>query len=209
MWYKNYQETVLHDKIIQWWWESSVFHVQYPDGTQECRKEYGSSVNYDLLKDYHLLHNHLADYSASYDVSFPFQEQKITKLKFTVLPLGDLFSKTSSLSSNQEVCVSTVPYIGWYGFDQVARTSPEAMRFLCKTLDQFANDLCKKYPDLFTAPDFLKENLCSVNIKCFVEGNEMTLLITDLFGRIRQLYEICDETQLELLSILHDRKNKS
>jgi len=191
---------------VKWWWESSVFHVQYPDGTQECRKEYAPSIDYDLLKDYHLLHNHLADYSASYPVSFPFQGQEITRLKFTVLPLGDLLSKTSSLDWKQEVCVSTVPYIGWYGFDDVARTSPQAMRFLCKKLDQFAKDLCKQYPDLFTTPDFLSENLCSVNIKCFVEGNEMTLLITDLFGRIRQLYEICNETQLEVLSILHDRK---
>jgi hypothetical protein len=50
-----------------------------------------------LLKDYHLLHNHLADYSASYPVSFSFQGQEITRLKFTVLPLGDSLSKTSSL----------------------------------------------------------------------------------------------------------------
>ena len=204
--YSNYQETVLHNKDTQWWWESSVFAVKYPDGRHECVKEYGSGIDYDLLSDYHVLHNYLSQYSASYDVDFPFKEQNITKLSFTVLPLGNIISTTTSLLSHEEICISTVPYIEWYGFDEVARTWPDAMRFLCKRLDQFVQDVCKTYPDIFTIPDFLTENLCSVNMKCFVEGNEMKILITDLCCRIRQLYEVCDEVQLALLSILEDRK---
>ncbi len=206
MWLNSYQETVLHDKDTQWWWESSVFGVKYPDGRQECIKEYGFGIDYDLLKDYHVLHNYLSQYSSSYDVTFPFNDQNITKLSFTVIPLGNDIAKATSLSSQEEICISTVPYVGWYGFDEVARTWPDAMRFLCKKLDQFAQDVCTTYPDVFTTPEFLTENLCSVNMKCFVEGNEMKILITDLFGRIRQLYEVCDEVQLGLLNILQDRK---
>lgn len=200
----NYQETVLHDKDTQWWWESNVFRVDYPDGKYTCRKEYDDQVEPTLLKEYHLLHNHLSNFTTEFNVKFWIDDKYIRILKYEILHLGMDIASTSSLSKKNEVPVSEVPYIWGLAFSKIGLTSDATMRILYDTLKLFSEELVNTYPQFFVQDIF--DQLCPVNMKCIVEWDVMRVVVTDLCGRIRQLYEVCDEMQLELLSILQDRK---
>ncbi len=204
MWLNSYQETVLHDKDAQWWGESNVFRVDYPDGKYLCRKEYDDQVESTLLKEYHLLHNHLSSFTTEFNAKFWLNDQYIRILKYEILHLGMDIASTSLMSKKKEVSISTVPYIWGLEFAKIGLSSDAIMRILYDTLKLFSEELVNTYPQFFVQDIF--DQLCAVNMKCIIEWDVMRVVVTDLCGRIRQLYEICDETQLELLNILHDRK---
>ncbi len=204
MWLNSYQETVLHDKTINLWWESSVFRIDYPDGKQLCTKEYSPHIEYANIKHYHDLHNVLAQYPFEFPTDFCLDDKPIKKIRYEVLPLGDTITRAMSLSDKEEVCITMVPYVWWIPFEdifdgEIYDPNNEVVIPFYQTRDKFVEEVSKIVP---VASTDLKIQLCECNMKCFLEGDIMRIVITDLCGAIHRFYSLCDITKLALVQSL-------
>ncbi|MEI6426697.1 MAG: hypothetical protein WCO66_05125 [Candidatus Absconditabacteria bacterium] len=199
----SYQETCIHDEQKKGWGESSVFRVDYPDGKASCMKEYHPGISYNLLNDYHALHNFLSKHPVEFDFNFYLEGRTINKVRFMVLPLGDQINQATSLKNKEEICLSTVPYVGGTSFHEIIHSSTTLMSALYDARDQFINIISKKFP-FFSSADTLDYQLSTVNMKCIEKGDGiMYIIITDLCGTIETVHNLCDIQKLKLLETLH------
>ena len=204
MWLNNYKETVLHDRHVNFWWESSVFRVESPDGKQACIKEYASHIEYANIKHYHDLHNVLAQYPFEFPTDFCLDDKPIKKIRYEVLPLGNTISRAMSLKHQEEVCITTVPYVWWIPFEdifdgKIYDPNNEVVVPFYETRDKYVEAVSKIVP---VDSSHLKIQLCECNMKCFLEGDTMRIVITDLCGSIHRFYSLCDITKLTLIQSL-------
>ena len=80
--------------------------------------------------------------------------------------------------------------------------SDVALRELCEARDTFVEKLSKVGP-LYIGSNDLDDQLCACNMKCNIDGNVMTVTVTDLCGGINSLYNLCSKATFELFETLH------
>ena len=204
MWLNSYQETILHDRHVNHWWESSVFRVDRSDGRQECIKEYSPHIQYANIKYYHDLHNVLAQYPFEFPTDFVLHDQPIKKIRYEVLALGQNIVRVMSLEDKEEICITTVPYVGGIPLEEIFDgeihyPNNEVVIPFFQTRDKFVKAVAKVVPIVSNS---FKLQLCECNMKCFLEGDIMRIVITDLCGAIHRFYSLCDITKLSLIQSL-------
>ena len=203
MWLNSYQETCIHDEQKKWWWESSVFRVDYPDGTEECRKEYTSSLSRTLLGAYCDVHNLLSKQTVEFDVDISLENRPIHKIRFLVLPIHTI-AEASSLEDKEELSIATMPYVwGIYRAEMLELFSPKTMYHLIGLRDDFISILVDRYP-FFSGILYVDSHLSDINMKCIVreEDQTMDVIITDLSGYIKMFGTMCDIDQLNAYKTL-------
>ncbi len=107
----SYSETCIHDLEEKPFGESNVFRIDYPDGIQQCIKEYYPTITSPLLSDYHKLHNYLSQYPVDFDVDLDIEDRHFHKVRFSVLALRNHISPATSFKHKKEIMISVVPYV--------------------------------------------------------------------------------------------------